>query len=91
MSRPSVAVAVDEQLLWIVRVREAPVAATRASSAAQIARLGAEFDASHLAAHEALRADLAVGLIARAVLESLCEPPELPFIGEQFGGEGGTD
>ncbi len=91
MPHPCVAVAVDEQLLWIVRIPEVPAGATRASSAAQLAWLGAEFDASHLTAHEALRADIAVGVITRAILESLCEPPELPFIGEPFGGENGTD
>ena len=91
MPHPSVAVAVDEQLLWVVRVPEVLAGATRASSAAQLARLGAEFDASYLTAHEALRAEIAVGVITRAVLESLGEPPELPFIGEPFGGEGGTD
>ena len=91
MPRTSVAVAVDEQLLWIVRVPEVPAGATCASSVAQLARLGAELDASHLTAHGVLRTDIAVGVITRAVLESLCEPPELPFIGEPFGGEGGSD
>jgi hypothetical protein len=91
MPHPSIAVAVDEQLLWIVRVPEVPAGVARASSAEQLARLGAEFEASYLTEHEVLRADIAVGVIARAVLESLCQPPELPFIGEPFGGEGGTD
>jgi len=31
------------------------------------------------------------GAITRAVIEFLGEPPELPFIGEPFGGEGGSD
>jgi hypothetical protein len=40
---------------------------------------------------EAARADIMVGAITRAVLEFLSDPPDLPFIGEPFGGEGGTD
>jgi len=91
MPAASIAVAVDEQLLWVVRLPEVLAGATRASSAEQLARLGAEFDALHFSAYEAMRADIAVGAITRAVIEFLSEPPELPFIGEPFGGEGGTD
>ena len=36
------------------------------------------------------RADIMVGIVARAVFEFLSEPPALPFIGEPFGGDGGT-
>jgi hypothetical protein len=91
MPPASIAVAVDEHLLWIVRLPEVLAGATRAASAEQLERLGAEFDASRFTAYEAMRADIAVGAITRAVIEFLREPPELPFIGEPFGGEGGTD
>ena len=91
MLHASITVTVDAQLHWVVRVPEALAGAARASSAAQLARLGADFDAMQGTADEATRADIMVGAITRAVLEYLSEPPELPFIGEPFGGEGGTD
>jgi len=91
MPQASVTVPVDAQLHWVVRVPEILAGATRASSPAQLARLGAELDALRAAVDEAARADVMVGAITRAVIELLSEPPELPFIGEPFGGEGGTD
>ena len=91
MPHAGITVPVDAQLQWVVRVPETLAGATRASSPAQLASLGAELDAMQVAAHEAARADIMVGAITRAVIELLSEPPELPFIGEPFGGEGGTD
>jgi len=91
MPHASITVAVDAQLHWVLRVPELLTGATRASSAEQLARLGAEFDALHVSAYEAMRSDIMVGAMARVVVELLSEPPELPFIGEPFGGEGGTD
>jgi hypothetical protein len=32
-----------------------------------------------------------VGVVARVIFELLSEPPALPFIGEPFGGEDGSD
>jgi hypothetical protein len=91
MPHASITVAVDAQLHWVVRVPEVLAGAARASSAAQLALLGAEFDAMRAALNEAARDDLVVAAVTRAVIEFLGEPPELPFIGEPFGGEGGTD
>ena len=91
MPYASVTVPVDAQLHWVVRVPEVLAGATRPSSTAQLARLAAELDALQFAADAAARADVMVGVITRAVIEHLGEPPELPFIGEPFGGEGGTD
>lgn len=91
MPHPSITVAVDAQLHWVVRVPEVFAGATRASSAAQLASFGAEFDALQATAAEAARAGITVGVIVRTVVAFLNEPPELPFIGEPFGGEGGTD
>ena len=91
MPHASITVPVDAQLHGVVRVPEGLAGAARASSAAQLARLGAELDAMQVTPDEAARADIMVGAIARAVLELLSEPPALPFIGEPFGGEGGTD
>jgi len=91
MPHVSITVAVDAQLHWVLRVPELLTGATRASSAAQLACLGAEFEALEVTVDEAARADVMVGAVARVVVELLGEPPELPFIGEPFGGEGGTD
>ncbi|MCX6373830.1 MAG: hypothetical protein NTX16_12300 [Actinobacteria bacterium] len=91
MTHAGVTVVVDEQLHWVVHVPEVIAGAARASSAAQLARLHAEFDALQTTLEEAATANVMVGAISRAVIELLSEPPELPFIGEPFGGEGGTD
>jgi len=91
MSHASITVAVDAQLHWVLRVPEVLAGATRASSAAQLARLGAEFEALQVSADEAARADAMVGAVACVVVELLLGPPELPFIGAPFGGEEGTD
>jgi len=91
MTHAGITVAVDAQLHWVVRVPAVLAGATRASSPAQLARLCAELDALQTAAEEAAHAHFMVGAIAGAVIELLSEPPELPFIGEPFGGEGGTD
>jgi hypothetical protein len=91
MSHAHITIAVDAQLHWVVRVPEVLAGAARSSSAAQLARSCAEFDAGSLTPDDAARADLMVAGITRAVLEFLSEPPDLPFIGEPFGGENGTD
>ena len=91
MPHASITIPVDAQLHWVVRVPEVLAGATCASSSAQLARLGAEFDAMQVTLDEASRDDLVVAAITRAVLDFLSEPPALPFIGEPFGGEGGTD
>ena len=66
MPHASITVPVDAQLHWVVRVPEVLAGATRVSSAAQLARLGAEFDAMQVTPDEAARADIMVGAIARA-------------------------
>ena len=90
MPRASITVAVDAQLHWVVRVPEVLVGASRPCSPAQLANLCAEFDALQVSADEDRGASM-VGAVTRAVIELLSEPPELPFIGEPFGGEGSTD
>lgn len=91
MPHASITVAVDAQLHWVVRVPEVLVGATRAPSAAQLARLGAELDAMPATLDEAALAEAMARAITYAVIELLSAPPELPFIGEPFGGTGGTD
>jgi hypothetical protein len=88
-------VTVDAQLLWIVRVPELQAGVARAASREQLTAFCGEFDALRAALHgfgpAAGDPGAWIGAIALAVLESLHEPPELPFIGEPFGGEVGTD
>jgi len=45
MLHPSITITVDAQLHWVVRVPEVLAGAPRPSSSAQLASLGAEFDA----------------------------------------------
>jgi hypothetical protein len=88
-------VTVDAQLLWIVRVPQLQAGLARAASREQLTAFCGEFDALEATLNSTGTAagepGAWVGAIALAVLESLHEPPELPFIGEPFGGEGGTD
>jgi len=91
MPHACITVAVDAQLHWVVRVPEVLAGTARAPSSAQLASLGAELDAMQVTADEAARADIMVRAITRAAIELLSEPPELPFIGEPFGGEDVTD
>jgi hypothetical protein len=91
MSHASITVTVDAQLHWVLRVPEVLAGATRASSAAQLARSCAELDALPISPTDVARADTVVETIARVVIELLSGPPDLPYIGEPFGGDGGTD
>lgn len=93
MSHPSALVSVDDQLLWVVHTPESPAGAARAATPEHIRDALAGLDA--LAAgldddpHPHLT-DLAA-LAARLALRALADLPDLPFIGEPFGGEDGTD
>ncbi len=91
MPQARITVTVDAQLHWVVRVPEVLAGAARASTAAQLARLSAELDVMQVTLDEASAADIMAAAVTRAVLELLSQPPELPFIGEPFGGDGGTD
>jgi hypothetical protein len=95
MPRTSVIVTVDARLFWVVRVPEAQAGVARAASREQPAALCGELDALQAVSPGVGRtfddAGAWVHAIALAVCESLNEPPELPYIGEPFGGEDGTD
>ena len=82
--------AVDEQLLWIVRLPTAPVGAALPASPPALAFFVAKLAALERDAAGTPVAGLA-GAVTEAVLRSLEELPELPLIGEPFGGEAGTD
>jgi hypothetical protein len=90
MPRSRAVVAVDEQLFWLIDLPEAPAGAACAASPAGLALLGARFAAQERAVADAAVLGLA-GVITTAVLEALQELPELPFVGEPFGGDEGTD
>jgi hypothetical protein len=91
MPHARITVPVDAQLHWVVRVPEALAGTTRACSPAQLASHLAEFEAMRFAPNERPGAALMVGAITRAVIELLSEPPQLPFIGDPFGGDDATD
>jgi hypothetical protein len=88
-------VAVDDELVWVVPVPPVGVAAARLSSPAALVHLSVqlarEMSASGGAALEAAFAEDLVDAAARAVAGYLEDLPDLPFVGEPFGGEEGTD
>ncbi len=93
MSLPTTLIGVDEHLAWVVCVPESAAGSSRAATSDHIAEASAGFDA--LAArlsddpHPGLT-DLAA-LAASLALRALADLPDLPFIGEPFGGEDATD
>ncbi|MEI6724700.1 MAG: hypothetical protein WCN81_00580 [Actinomycetes bacterium] len=88
MPRPHAIVTIDEQLLWLIRLPESSAGASYPASPASLDLLGARFDAMEGAGAD----DVAVaGVMAAALVEWLRELPELPFVGEPFGGVEGTD
>ena len=95
-SRPVVAVPVDDDLVWVARVPTVALGAARRSSPAALVHLHVQLAQEHSAAHgEALEAALAeadiIEAAARAVAGYLDDLPDLPLVGEPFGGEEGTD
>lgn len=83
--------AVDDELCWRLRVPQLVPWQSREASPAALSELGGALDAQ-LAAAEL--APLAASIVARVVAGLACDEPPLPplpFIGEPFGGEGGTD
>lgn len=90
MPRPRAIVTVDEQLLWLVALPETPAGATCPASPASLDFLGGRLDAMGRASVDDVAAWVA-GAVTAALLEWLGELPELPFLGEPFGGVEGTD
>jgi hypothetical protein len=94
--RPVAAVAVDDELVWVIDVPPLPLGATHASSPAAFVHLCVQF-AQDLAVAGGLALETAcaeaelVDAAARAVAGYLDDLPDLPFVGEPFGGEEGTD
>jgi hypothetical protein len=89
MPRLRAIVTIDEHLLWLVRAPEAQAGAACPASPASLALLSASLDAMGGAADEV--AIGVTGAVTAALVEWLLELPELPFVGEPFGGVEGTD
>jgi hypothetical protein len=94
--RPVAGVAVDDDLVWVTDVPAVPLGAVRAPSAAALIHFCLQL-AQELAAGGGLSLESAfveaelVDAAARAVAGYLEDLPDLPFVGEPFGGEEGTD
>ena len=94
--RPVTAVAVDDDLVWVVDVPAVPLGASRAPSPAALVHLRVRL-AQDLAAAGGRVLETAfaeaelVDAAARVVAGYLDDLPDLPFVGEPFGGEEGTD
>jgi len=94
--RPVAGVAVDDDLVWVTAVPTVPLGTSRAPSPATLVHLCVRL-AQDLAAAGGLALETAfaetelVDAAARAVAGYLDDLPDLPFVGEPFGGEEGTD
>jgi hypothetical protein len=93
---PVTAVPVDDDLVWVAPVPVIGVAAARAPSPIALLRLSLQLAQEAAAAHgEALEPALAeaelIDAAARLVAGYLEDLPDLPLVGEPFGGEEGTD
>jgi hypothetical protein len=94
--RPVRPVIVDDDLVWVIEVPVIEPLAARTASSAALVHLSVELARTLAAAGgEALDAACAeaelVDAAARAVAGYLEDLPDLPFVGEPFGGEEGTD
>ena len=93
---PVRSVAVDDELVWIVTVPPADRADARPASPAALVHLGVRLAQDLAAARGAAletafdEADL-IDAAARAVAGYLEDLPDLPLVGEPFGGEEGTN
>lgn len=87
MPRPSVAICVDDRLLWVLRLAEQGLGTARPSSPEALRELTGALEEPRPAELIERMVDAAARIVA-AVLADL---PELPYIGEPFGGEDGTD
>jgi hypothetical protein len=90
------AVPVDDDLVWVTAVPTVELGAARAPSPAAFVHLCVQFaQESAAAGGGALEVALAeaelVDAAARVVAGYLEDLPDLPFVGEPFGGEEGTD
>jgi hypothetical protein len=91
-----VAVRVDPDLVWVTPAPTAACGAARRASPAALVHLGLQLAEEWAAAGgETLDGSLAqadlIDAAARVVAGYLDDLPDLPLVGEPFGGEEGTD
>ena len=94
--RPVRPVAVDDELVWVVPVPTLPDAVARKASPAALVHLSVRLaqelaEAQGAALGAAFAESDLIDAAARAVAGYLDDLPDLPFVGEPFGGEEGTD
>lgn len=94
--RPVLVVAVDDELVWVAPAPTAALGAARRSSPAALVHLRLQLaEEQAVACGEALEAALTeielIDAAARVVAGYLEDLPDLPLVGEPFGGEEGTD
>ena len=93
---PVAAVAVDDELVWVAPQPTAACGAARRSSPAALIHLGLQLARERAAAcGESILAPLdeaeLIDAAAQVVASYLEDLPDLPLVGEPFGGEEGTD
>ena len=91
MARRTATLVVDEDLVWVVDSPAVQPASVRPASPDDLRELARLLDAELDAARQQLLLARVLDDFARAVAESAEQLPPLPFIGEPFGGRGGTD
>ena len=94
--RPVTPVPVDDELVWIVPVPAVMPGAARISSPAALVHLQLQLAREAAQAGGGLELDALAGVelidaAARVVAGYLDDLPDLPLVGEPFGGEEGTD
>lgn len=91
MARPVTSLVVDDELVWIVPLPAVSATAVRPASPQHLAELADLLDAELEAEGQQRFLIQALHHLARAAAASVADLPPLPFIGEPFGGQGGTD
>jgi hypothetical protein len=95
--RPVAAIPVDTDLVWVMPVPAAAAGAARRSSPAALVHLHLQLVRQQAVAAGCDPESAALGdedliyAAARAVAGYLDDLPDLPLVGEPFGGEEGTD
>ena len=89
--RPVRLVSVDDTLAWVVPRPELEPGSTSAPSADALLRLSMQFDDCLSLAHHAVLSAELLDAAARIIGLHLSDLPDLPLVGEPFGGEEGTD
>ncbi len=90
MTRRS-ALVIDDELVWVLTAPAVPAGLVRPASADGLVDLTRRLDAELDAARRQSLVAQALDDFARAVSRAADDLPPLPYIGEPFGGQGGTD